>query len=79
MSEKWSKPVEVAFGVSGYRTVTGPFDAMIVLTDLWPKRSGLRFIKARNACSAAIAGRIGAEDARREFLAAAEEAELSTH
>ncbi|TCR67859.1 DUF982 domain-containing protein [Rhizobium sp. BK376] len=79
MSEKWDKPIEVGFGVSGYRTVTGPFDAMIVLTDLWPKRSGQRFIKARNACRAAIAGRIDVEDARREFLAAAEEAELSTH
>ncbi|MGO4567652.1 DUF982 domain-containing protein [Rhizobium sp. 2YAF20] len=79
MTDKWSRPIEVGFGVSGYRTVTGPFDAMICLTDLWPDRRGSRFIRARNACSGAIAGRVGAEQARAEFLAAAEEAHLSTH
>jgi hypothetical protein len=79
MSAKWSRPIEVGFGVSGYRTVTGPFDAMIVLTDLWPNKSGLRFIKARNACKAALEGRADAEAALSEFLAAAEEADLTTH
>ncbi|WP_199628667.1 DUF982 domain-containing protein [Rhizobium sp. OAE497] len=79
MSAKWNRPIEVSFGVLGYRTVTGPFDAMIVLTDMWPMKSGMHFIKARNACRGAIAGRIEAEDARSQFLAAAEEANLSTH
>ncbi|MGO4567633.1 DUF982 domain-containing protein [Rhizobium sp. 2YAF20] len=79
MTDKWSSPIEVGFGVWGYRTITGPFDAMICLTDLWPDRRGAHFISARSACRGAIAGRVGAEQARSEFLAAAEEARILTH
>jgi hypothetical protein len=77
MVGKWSTPVDVEFGAAGYQTVTGPFDAMIVLTDTWPCRTGRDFIKARNACQAAMAGRIEAENARADFLAAIQEAKLS--
>lgn len=76
---RWSKPVEVRFGVEGCWTVTGPFDALIYLNDMWPDRSGARFIRARNACKGAVEGRLSAEDALKEFLAAAEEAKLNTH
>ncbi|MDR6670171.1 DUF982 domain-containing protein [Rhizobium sp. 1399] len=79
LNNQWSKPVEVGFGVAGYRVVNGPFEALIVLQDMWPHRSGAHFIKARNACRAAIEGRVNPERARDEFIAAAEEAKLSTH
>jgi hypothetical protein len=79
MTDKRNGPIEVSFGVWRYRTVTGPFDAMICLTDLWPDRRGAHFVRARSACRGAIAGRVGAEQARAEFLAAAEEARILTH
>jgi hypothetical protein len=52
---------------------------MICLRDIWPNRRGERFIRAHNACRAAIAGRLDVEKARTEFLAAAEEAHLRIH
>jgi hypothetical protein len=79
MTEKWKRPIEVGFGIAGYRVVTGPFDAMICLTDMWPNKRGPRFIRARVSVDAALAGRGDPEQARAEFLAAAEEAELITH
>jgi hypothetical protein len=74
----WSRPVQIELGPSGSRSVNGPFEAMIYLTDLWPNRSGLHFIRARNACKAAVAGRKNPEDARSEFLAAAKEIQDAT-
>ena len=79
MTDKWKRPIEVGFGVAGYRVVTGPFEAMICLTDLWPNKRGPQFIRARNSVDAALAGRGDPEQARMEFLAAAEEAQLITH
>ena len=76
-SEQWQQPVELGFGLGGNRVVNGPVDALICLTDMWPDRSGSRYIRARNACKAALEGRLTAEEARDEFVAAADEAHVS--
>lgn len=76
---QWSEPVEIKFNHAGLRTVRGPFDALIYLHDMWPLRTGAKFVKASNACKGAVEGRISLEDARKDFLAAAEEARLNTH
>ncbi|TXI02953.1 MAG: DUF982 domain-containing protein [Rhizobium sp.] len=76
-NKDWNTPVEISFRAIGSEAVNGPFEALIVLTDRWPDRSGLNFIKARNACRAAIAGRRNSEEARCAFLAAAREAKLT--
>ncbi|MDI5929120.1 DUF982 domain-containing protein [Rhizobium leguminosarum] len=46
---------------------------------MWPHRSGAHFIRARNACKAAVEDRLNHQHARDEFIAAAEEAKLSTY
>ncbi|MCQ4635008.1 DUF982 domain-containing protein [Shinella sp. CPCC 100929] len=76
MTNAWKAPVEIHFGMIGTRTVSGPFDALIYLTDQWPNRSGPRFAKARVACKAAVEGRLEAEAAREEFIAAAREVRM---
>lgn len=76
---QWSEPVEITFGHAGSRTVKGPFEALIYLHDMWPQRTGAKFVKASNACKGAVAGRVSLEAAREDFLAAAEEARLTTH
>ncbi|MBY3070267.1 DUF982 domain-containing protein [Rhizobium leguminosarum] len=78
-TERWNSPVTVGFEGADARTVNGPFDALKCLADLWPSMRGLRYIKARSACRAALDGRKSVEEARAEFLAAAEEAKLKLH
>jgi hypothetical protein len=73
---KWDEPVEIVMGSRENITVTGPFDAVIYLTDGWPETSSAPFIAARNACRAALAGRTSAEEAKLKFLAAVEHAKL---
>ncbi|MBB2685671.1 UNVERIFIED_ORG: hypothetical protein GGD47_003267 [Rhizobium etli] len=75
-TEKWHDPVKVGFEDADLRTVNGPFDALKCLADLWPSARGLHYIKARSTCRAALDGRKSVEEARAEFLAAAEEAKL---
>lgn len=75
---KWGNPVIIVNGVSR-ETVAGPFEAMIHLTDGWPERTSASFIEARNACRAAVAGRIDGDVARAKFLAAVEAAKLRVH
>jgi hypothetical protein len=75
LNQTWSKPVTLSFAASGAQVVTGPFEALIHLTDHWPHRGGLKFVKARSACRAAIDGRKSVEDARLEFEEAAKEAQ----
>ena len=77
MTDKWKRPIEVGFGVAGYRVVTGPFEAMICLIDLWPNKRGPKFIRARNSVDAALAGRGDSEQARSEFLACAHRVEAT--
>lgn len=74
--EQWREPICVMFNQGELGTISGPFDALICLIDRWPVMSGLRFVKARSACRAALAGRGSAEVARLEFLAAVKEAGL---
>lgn len=74
---QWSEPIEIEFGHAGSRTVRGPFDALIYLHDMWPQRTGAKFVKASNACKGAVEGRVSMETARADFLAAAEEAKLT--
>jgi hypothetical protein len=76
---KWKSPVELAFTHEGSRVVQNPFEALICLTDMWPTMRGLKFLKARSACRAALDGRKTSEQARAEFIAAAEEAKLTMH
>lgn len=75
--KEWKEPIEIQLG--GTRVVAGPFDALIYLTENWPNRSGRHFIRAQIACKAAVEGRLESETARREFVAAAEEARLYRH
>ncbi|KAA0695544.1 DUF982 domain-containing protein [Neorhizobium sp. P12A] len=76
---KWKSPVEVSFAQEGSKVVQNPFEALVCLTDMWPSIRGLRFLKARSACRAALDGRKTAEEARAEFIAAAKEARLTMH
>ncbi|WP_454848135.1 DUF982 domain-containing protein [Rhizobium binxianense] len=78
-TNKWTNPVTVGFENADDRTVNGPFDALKCLADLWPTSRGLHYLKARSACRAALDGRKSLEEARAEFLAAAEEAKLKLH
>ncbi len=75
----WKTPVEIDLGMVGTRIVSGPFDALIYLTDRWPNRTGPRFVKARVACKAAVEGRVEADAAQDEFIAAAREARILLH
>lgn len=78
-SDHWQKPVKLGFGLGGNRVVNGPVEALICLTDMWPRRDGAHYIRAKNACKAAIEGRLTAEEAREEFVAAADEAQVAKH
>ncbi|MDM9619120.1 hypothetical protein A6U87_01355 [Rhizobium sp. AC44/96] len=79
-NEKWNEPILVGFETTDdARTVSGPLDALKCLSDLWPNARGLRYLKARSTCRAALDGRKSLEEARAEFVAAAEEAKLSIH
>ncbi|KRB58914.1 hypothetical protein ASE04_04250 [Rhizobium sp. Root708] len=78
-NEKWNDPIRVGFETAGAHTVSGPFDALKCLSDFWPSVRGLRYLKARSTCRAALDGRKTLEEARAEFVAAAEEAKLSLH
>ncbi|MBX4932621.1 DUF982 domain-containing protein [Rhizobium bangladeshense] len=78
-TEKWNDPVKVGFEGTDLRTVNGPFDALKCLADFWPSSRGLHYIKARSTCRAALDGRKSMDEARAEFLAAAEEAKLKLH
>ncbi|KQV83996.1 DUF982 domain-containing protein [Rhizobium sp. Root1220] len=75
-SNKWNDPIDLGFENTAARTILGPFDALKCLADLWPSARGLRYLKARSACRAALDGRKSLEEARAEFVAAAEEAKL---
>jgi hypothetical protein len=78
-SERWNDPIHVGFEASEARTILGPFDALKCLTELWPNARGLRYLKARSTCRAALDGRKSLEEARAEFVAAAAEANLRVH
>jgi hypothetical protein len=54
----WTATVIVQFPYQERRTITGPFDPMTCLTDRWPNMSGLKFLKARTACRAALDDRL---------------------
>lgn len=77
--ENWEKPIEIISGERQCIVVSGPFDAVICLSDGWPEMKSASFIAARTACRAALAGRATAEEARRCFLAAVKEANLTLH
>ncbi|MDP9590095.1 UNVERIFIED_ORG: hypothetical protein J2W19_002651 [Shinella zoogloeoides] len=72
---RWKEPVMIQIG-SGTSRVAGPFEAIIHMMENWPRRTDPKFLCASIACKAAVAGRINAEEARRDFLAAAQEADL---
>ena len=76
---KWTNPVEVGFSQGDSRTVSGPFEALRCLSDMWPDRRGPLDGAARSVCRAAIAGRRSAEEARELFMSATREADLTSH
>ncbi|MBB3592565.1 hypothetical protein FHX08_002909 [Rhizobium sp. BK529] len=78
-TERWNSPIKVGFEEAGARTVNGPFDALACLSDLWPAARGLQYLRARSVCRAALDGRKSVEEARAEFVAAAQEAKLKVH
>jgi hypothetical protein len=78
-TERWNDPIKVGFENADAKTINGPFEALKCLADLWPNVRGLRYLKARSACRAALDGRKSLEEARAEFVAAAEEAKLKLH
>jgi hypothetical protein len=65
----------LSFAETGAQLVSGPFEALVHMTDHWPDRGGLQFVRARSACRAAIDGRKSLEHARLEFEQAAKEAQ----
>ena len=74
-SVPWHQPVSVPFGQIEFRQINSPDDAVTCLITQWPNRRGPRYVKALTACRAAIAGRMEAERARSEFVAAVNEIE----
>lgn len=76
----WTEPVEVNFDMSTRNIISGPFDALALLTENWPHTRGLTFVRARSACRAALDGRKSAEEARKCFEDAVYEAKtLKSH
>lgn len=71
---QWGKPVELSTMQNGSYKVAGPFEALVHLSENWPARQGLYFVKARSACRGALAGHKTVEEARAAFEAAAAEA-----
>ncbi|WP_082597340.1 DUF982 domain-containing protein [Rhizobium sp. Root708] len=78
-NDAWDAPVNVSFPHLDRQIVSGPFEAMTCLTDRWPNMSGLKFLRARMACKAALDGRLPAHDARAVFIEAVDEAGGRTH
>ncbi|MGO4440961.1 DUF982 domain-containing protein [Rhizobium sp. RAF56] len=74
-SVPWQEPVRLTFGQLEFRLVNSPDEAVSCLITQWPNRRGPCFVKALTACRAAIAGRMDAEQARGEFVAAVREIE----
>lgn len=70
----WSATVDIDFVSTGRQEVRGPFEALILLTDHWPYRQGIRFVRARSACRGALAGYMPLEEARVAFVVAVDEA-----
>ncbi|MDR6104060.1 hypothetical protein QE369_004257 [Agrobacterium larrymoorei] len=70
----WTEPVEVSFDKNSQNVISGPFDALTLLTENWPHTRGLMFVRARSACRAALDGRKTPEEARRCFEDAISEA-----
>lgn len=66
-NERWTEPVEVNLEANGKSVIAGPFEALTLLTEGWPKIGGLSFVRARSACRAALDGRKSPEEARKCF------------
>jgi hypothetical protein len=70
----WQKPVTVTLPGTGRVEISGPFEALALLTEGWPTMAGRHFIRARVSCKAALDDRMSPEQARREFEQAVREA-----
>ena len=74
---KFKTHVVVEPGVIGrFRVVTGPGDAVLVLTGRWPCKEGRKYEAALKACREAARGRKPPHLARSSFVAAAREARV---
>ncbi len=74
-NSRWHTPVEISLSTTGSHEVSGPFEALVHLTENWPASQGLCFVRARSACRGALAGHRTLEEARLAFEAAASEAQ----
>ena len=78
-NERWTEPVEVNLDANGKSVVAGPFEALTLLTEGWPNRRGLSFVRARSACRAALDGRKSPEEARKCFTDAVSDMQKTPH
>ena len=78
-NERWTEPVEVNLDANGKSVVAGPFEALRLLTEGWPNRRGLSFVRARSACRAALDGRKSPEEARKSFTDAVSDMQKNPH
>lgn len=73
----WNNPVIVDLGGAGrYAIITNALDAANCMSDEWPVSGGPAVDEAVLVCLDAVLGRASAEQSRRAFLEAAEEAGL---
>ncbi|NLS18446.1 DUF982 domain-containing protein [Rhizobium sp. P40RR-XXII] len=74
----WNNPVIVDLGGAGrYAIITNALDAANCMSEEWPVRGGPVVDEAVLVCLDAVLGKASAEQSRRAFLDAAEEAGLS--
>lgn len=77
-SKIWSAPVTLEmFGHGNYRVVTSAKEAAKVLCNEWPYGSGPMYTEALATCAAALKGDADPEQARADFVKAAEEAGIT--
>ncbi|MBB3287260.1 MULTISPECIES: DUF982 domain-containing protein [Rhizobium] len=73
----WNNPVIVDLGGAGrYAIITNALDAANCMSDEWPVSGGPAVDEAVLVCLDAVLGKASAEQSRRAFLEAAEEAGL---
>ncbi len=73
----WNNPVIVDLGGAGrYAITTNALDAANCMSDEWPVSGGPAVDEAVLVCLDAVLGKASAEQSRRAFLEAAEEAGL---
>ena len=77
MTGKWTKPITLKVPTAQkYHTIYSTADAAFVLMHLWPSPTGPKHLRAREVCLAVLSGEMPPNEARKAFLAAADEAKV---